>query len=174
MYLPGHVPMHPGAKLRDDVLPALGLTQLEAAERLSISAYAMKAFLLERTSLNVELAIKLDRLTGVRVDLWLSMQAAYDLRWQKPESVTTRRRQGLVNRDLVTLAQRSLYDSWRGSYQSASTYLRCAPVLHTLPKTADDISHTAPRPPDSLECASTHNAPPACYQDESIRPAKSV
>ena len=73
-------PMHPGAKIRNDVLPELGISETELARRLGVSVTALKSLLSERTALNVEMAVKVSRISGIGVDFWLRMQATYDLR----------------------------------------------------------------------------------------------
>ena len=75
---------HPGARLRDVVLPALGLTHADAAIKLNLSIGALDALLSGQTNVGVELAIKLKNVTGYGVDFWLGMQAAYDLKDAEP------------------------------------------------------------------------------------------
>lgn len=78
-------PPHPGGTLRDDVLPALGLTITEAAKQLGVTRAALSRVLNERAAISPEMALRLEGWLGVenggRADLWIAEQAAYDL-WQ--------------------------------------------------------------------------------------------
>ena len=78
-------PPHPGATLREDVLPALGLSVTEAAEQIGVTRAALSRVLNERAAISPEMAIRLEKWLGVerggRADLWLAGQASYDL-WQ--------------------------------------------------------------------------------------------
>jgi len=78
-------PPHPGATLRDDVLPALGLTVADAARQLGVSRMLLSRVLNGRTGISPELARRIEAWLGVerggRAELWLGMQMDYDL-WQ--------------------------------------------------------------------------------------------
>ncbi|MBT9099411.1 HigA family addiction module antidote protein [Methylovulum psychrotolerans] len=78
-------PPHPGEALREDVLPALGLTITETAKQLGVTRAALSRVLNGRAALSPEMALRLESWLGVenggRADLWISQQAAYDL-WQ--------------------------------------------------------------------------------------------
>ncbi|HBP0650771.1 TPA: HigA family addiction module antidote protein [Pseudomonas aeruginosa] len=67
--------------LRDDVLPALGLTVSVLAKHLHYSESDLSAVLHGRSAINAELAVCLE-LAGVgSARHWLAQQLAYDL-WQ--------------------------------------------------------------------------------------------
>jgi addiction module HigA family antidote len=72
-------PTHPGAILRQDVLPALGLSVAEAARRLGISRQQLHRVLAETHPVSTEMALRIARLEGNTPDLWLRMQQVYDL-----------------------------------------------------------------------------------------------
>ncbi len=78
-----HNPPHPGLTLRDDVLPALRLTVTDAAEALGVTRPALSRVLNGAAAVSPEMALRLERWLGVenggRADVWLGMQAAYDL-----------------------------------------------------------------------------------------------
>jgi addiction module HigA family antidote len=78
---PNRKPTHPGAILREDVLPALGMTQTEFAKRLVVSRLTVSELLHEKRGLSADLAIRLGKLTGTTPESWLRMQEALDL-WQ--------------------------------------------------------------------------------------------
>jgi addiction module HigA family antidote len=78
---PNRRPTHPGAVLREDVLPALAMTQTELAQRLGVSRLSVSELLHERRGLSAEMAARLAKLLQVSAESWLQMQAAMDL-WQ--------------------------------------------------------------------------------------------
>ena len=53
------MPTHPGAVLREDVLPELGWTQTELAARLMVSRQTVSDLLHERKSVTAEMASQL-------------------------------------------------------------------------------------------------------------------
>ena len=75
------LPTHPGAVLREDVLPNLGLSVSAFARSLGISRQTLHAVLAERSGVSAELALRLGALLGNGAQLWLDMQTKYDL-WQ--------------------------------------------------------------------------------------------
>jgi addiction module HigA family antidote len=72
-------PTHPGAILREDVLPALRMSQTELAERLGVSRVTVNTLLQEKRDLSVELAARIAKLLGHSPESWLRMQEAVDL-----------------------------------------------------------------------------------------------
>lgn len=78
-----HNPPHPGETLREDVLPALGLTVTEAAGQLRVTRAALSRVLNGRAAISPEMALRLEGWLGGEnggsADAWLSQQAAFDL-----------------------------------------------------------------------------------------------
>jgi len=72
-------PTHPGAILREDVLPALGLTVSEAARRLRVSRQTLHELLAERKGFTPEMALRVGTLAGNGAAFWLRMQQDYEL-----------------------------------------------------------------------------------------------
>src|SRR5438105_12884763 len=72
-------PTHPGAILREDVLPVLRMSQTELAKRLGVSRVTVNTLLQERRDLSVELAARIAKLLGHTPQSWLRMQEALDL-----------------------------------------------------------------------------------------------
>jgi len=70
---------HPGAILREDVLPELGITQKKLAERLGISHYTVTEILHERKAVTPDIALRLARFLGTTPMSWLNMQQALDI-----------------------------------------------------------------------------------------------
>ena len=78
---PHRKPTHPGAVLREDVLPELGWTQAEFASRLMVSRQTVSHLLHEEKAVTAEMAIRISSAVGGSPESWLSMQQAFDL-WE--------------------------------------------------------------------------------------------
>ena len=75
-------PPHPGETLKEDVLPALGLTVTEAAAQLGVSRVALSRILNGKAAISVDMALRLEAwLDGPTAESWLKGQLTYDL-WQ--------------------------------------------------------------------------------------------
>jgi antitoxin HigA-1 len=78
-------PPHPGQTLRDDILPALGLTASAAAGQLGISRHLLSRVLNCRAPVTADLAVRIEQWLGVehggRAEVWVGQQMDYDL-WQ--------------------------------------------------------------------------------------------
>ncbi len=71
-------PTHPGAILREDVLPKLGITQATFANYLGVSRLSVSDLLLEKRSLTTEMAVCIAKVIGGSPESWLRMQEALD------------------------------------------------------------------------------------------------
>ena len=76
---PNRAPTHPGALLRDEVLPAIGLPVSEVAKRLRVTRQQLHRLLAEKAGVSPEMALRLGRFCGNGPDLWMRMQEAHDL-----------------------------------------------------------------------------------------------
>ena len=72
-------PIHPGEVLREDVLPALGISVSEAARRLGISRQQLHRVLACTHPITTEMALRIGKFAGNGPGLWLRMQQAHDL-----------------------------------------------------------------------------------------------
>lgn len=75
---PDRAPTHPGAPLREDIVPAMGKTSDELADLLGIPSHRMNDILAERASVTPEIAEGLARLIGNSSLFWSRMQDAND------------------------------------------------------------------------------------------------
>jgi addiction module HigA family antidote len=78
--LKGIAPTHPGAILREDVLPALGKPKTEIAALLGVSRQTLYDILSEKQPVTPAMALRLGKLFGNGPDLWLNLQTEHDLR----------------------------------------------------------------------------------------------
>ena len=72
-------PTHPGAILREDVLPATNLTQGEFARALGVSRRTVNEILQERRPVSVDMAHRLSRALGTSPEVWLRLQQDVDI-----------------------------------------------------------------------------------------------
>ncbi|QWG13431.1 HigA family addiction module antidote protein [Bradyrhizobium sediminis] len=71
-------PTHPGALLRDDIIPATGRTKAEIASLLGISRQHLYDILQERKPVSPAIGVRLGKLFGDGAGIWTRMQSAYD------------------------------------------------------------------------------------------------
>jgi addiction module HigA family antidote len=72
-------PNHPGEILRDEFLLPLGLTQTALAEHLGWSHARVNEIIHGRRGISSEAALSLADTSGTTPDLWMNLQANYDL-----------------------------------------------------------------------------------------------
>jgi antitoxin HigA-1 len=77
-------PTHPGELLREEILPALGKSISELADLLGVSRQTLHAILAERAAVTPMMALRLGKLCGNGPNLWVSLQARYDLAVLEP------------------------------------------------------------------------------------------
>lgn len=75
---PNRPPVHPGELLREDVVPATGLSKAEIARLLGISRQQLYDILAERKPVTPAMAVRLGKFFGNGTALWSGMQNAYD------------------------------------------------------------------------------------------------
>ncbi len=76
-----HNPPHPGDILKYDVLPELDMTIAAAATALGVSRVTLSRVVNSRAAVSADMALRLGAWLGNGAEVWLRMQAAYDL-WQ--------------------------------------------------------------------------------------------
>lgn len=76
----GLPPVHPGEILKEDVLPATGLTVTEAAKALGVSRQMLHDILSGRKPLSTVMCLKVARFLGGSPEVWMRLQASYDLK----------------------------------------------------------------------------------------------
>jgi len=79
-------PPHPGESIREDILPALGITVTEAAKQLGVSRVTVSRLIHGQSGISAVMARRLEAWLGgpkrgPSAESWLRMQADYDL-WQ--------------------------------------------------------------------------------------------
>lgn len=85
---PDRCPTHPGAMLREIVLPALPVAKTEVARALGISRQSLYDILSEKQPVTPAMAVRLGTVFGSSPASWLNMQTAFDL-WHAEREVDT-------------------------------------------------------------------------------------
>ncbi|MBX3492158.1 MAG: HigA family addiction module antidote protein [Parvibaculum sp.] len=83
---PNRAPTHPGAILREDILPATGKTKVEIAGMLGISRQTLYDILSEKQAVTPAIAVRLGKLLGNGPGIWLRLQQARDL-WEAQRAI---------------------------------------------------------------------------------------
>ena len=65
--------------LREDVLPALGMTVSNVSNALGVTRQTLHRVLAGTTAVTPEMALRLGKFCGNGPDLWIRMQEAHDL-----------------------------------------------------------------------------------------------
>jgi addiction module HigA family antidote len=74
-------PSHPGALIREVILPETGLTISELAKRCGVARNTMSKVVNERGDVTEDIAIRLSRVLGSSPRFWIGMQTNLNL-WQ--------------------------------------------------------------------------------------------
>jgi antitoxin HigA-1 len=82
-------PPHPGGFVRTEIIDPLGITVTQAAEALGVSRPALSAFLNERADLSAEMALRVEKAFGVKMDTLMRMQNSFEI-------AAARRREGEI------------------------------------------------------------------------------
>ena len=72
-------PIHPGEILSEEFMVPAGISQNALARALHVSHSLVNGLVLGRRAITAETALRLGRFFGTTPDLWLSLQAGYDL-----------------------------------------------------------------------------------------------
>lgn len=83
---PRRCPTHPGAVLREYVVPAIGIPKTAIAAHLGVSRQTLYDLLAEKQPVTPQMAMRIGKLLGNGPSLWLNMQTAYDL-WHAQRDV---------------------------------------------------------------------------------------
>ena len=76
----GLPPVHPGEIIREDILPSVGMSVTTAAKALGVSRQMLRSVLAGRNPLSAVMCLKVARLFGGSAEVWMRLQAAYDLK----------------------------------------------------------------------------------------------
>jgi addiction module HigA family antidote len=72
-------PSHPGQFIKMEIIEPLGLTVTKAADVLGVTRPALSALLNERSSLSPDMALRIEKAFGPKMDTLLRMQTAFEI-----------------------------------------------------------------------------------------------
>jgi addiction module HigA family antidote len=72
-------PVHPGEFIRTEVIEAHGLSVTTGAKVLGVSRPALSNLLNQNADLSGEMALRIEKAFGVKMDTLMRMQSAYDI-----------------------------------------------------------------------------------------------
>jgi addiction module HigA family antidote len=72
-------PIHPGEVLAEDFMKPLGLSQYRVAKDIGVPALRISQIVNGKRSITADTAMRLARYFGTSPDVWLRLQARYDL-----------------------------------------------------------------------------------------------
>lgn len=73
-------PVHPGEILREEYLAPLEMSAGTLARYLNVPRTRIERLVAEQTAVTPDTALRLSRFFGTTPDLWMNMQAGYDLK----------------------------------------------------------------------------------------------
>lgn len=92
-------PPHPGDFIRTEIIEPAGLTVTAAATALKVSRPALSSLLNGKASLSGEMALRIEKAFGVRMETLMRMQSSFDI-------AETRKREGKIHlRRIAVLAE---------------------------------------------------------------------
>ncbi len=77
--MPMHSPPHPGDFIKTEIIEPLQLTISAAAKVLGVSRPALSMLLNGRSDLSGDMALRLEKAFGVKMDTLMRMQSAWDI-----------------------------------------------------------------------------------------------
>ena len=72
-------PPHPGDFIRSEILAPAGLSVAAAAEALAVARPTLSRLLHAKADLSGDMALRIEKAFGVRMDTLMRMQSAYDI-----------------------------------------------------------------------------------------------
>lgn len=92
-------PIHPGEVLLEDFMKPLGLSQYRVAKDIGVPALRISQIVNGKRAVTADTAMRLARYFGTSPDVWLRLQARYDL------EVAEREYGDRINREVKVLAE---------------------------------------------------------------------
>ncbi len=77
--MPMKNPPHPGDFIRTEIIEPAGLTVSDAAKALQVSRPALSSLLNGKADLSGDMALRIEKAFGVKMDTLMRMQSAYDI-----------------------------------------------------------------------------------------------
>lgn len=72
-------PSHPGQFIKMEIIEPLGLSVADGAKALGVTRPALSALLNSRAALSPEMALRIEKAFGVKMDTLLRMQTSFEI-----------------------------------------------------------------------------------------------
>ena len=89
--MPMKNPPHPGRIVRQDCIEPLGLTITHAAKVLGVTRQALNNLVNGKAGISPEMAVRVSKAFGGSPDMWLRLQANYDLARLRADEIDVKR-----------------------------------------------------------------------------------
>ena len=89
--MPMKNPPHPGRIVRQDCVEPLGLTITEAAKVLGVTRQALNNLVNGKAGISPEMAVRISKAFGGSPEMWLRLQANYDLARIQQDEIEVKR-----------------------------------------------------------------------------------
>jgi addiction module HigA family antidote len=77
--MPMKNPPHPGDFIRTEIIEPAGLSVTDAAKALQVSRPALSSVLNSKADLSGDMALRIEKAFGVKMDTLMRMQSSYDI-----------------------------------------------------------------------------------------------
>src|SRR5271165_7208871 len=103
--MPMNNPPHPGDFIRTEIIEPAGLSVTAAAAALQVSRPALSSLLNAKANLSGEMALRIEKAFGVRMDTLMRMQGAFDIAQTRKREKEIRVRRFTAKQTRTTLAR---------------------------------------------------------------------
>ena len=92
-------PPHPGSFIRTEIIEPVGLTVTAAAAALQVSRPTLSSLLNAKADLSGDMALRIEKAFGVKMDTLMRMQSAYDIAQtrKREKDIRVKRVRGLAD-----------------------------------------------------------------------------
>jgi len=94
-------PVHPGEVLLEDFMKPLGLSQYRLAQELNVPALRISQIVRGKRAVTADTALRLARYFGTSANVWMRLQARYDLEVAEAELAERVKREVKVRQPLT-------------------------------------------------------------------------
>ena len=94
-------PVHPGEVLLEDFMKPLGLSQYRLAQELNVPALRISQIVHGKRAVTADTALRLARYFGTSANVWMRLQARYDLEVAEAELAERVKREVKVRQPLT-------------------------------------------------------------------------
>ena len=91
-------PIHPGEVIKEEILRPLDMSVRQLAKALAIDAARLNEIVRGRRGVTADTALRLSRFLGTSAEMWMNLQASYELRLARQAALKQIEREVKPNR----------------------------------------------------------------------------